>query len=227
MTAKPYESPVFEKLRDEIHQYHLDLVRNHLVILTSGNVSLRSSDPDLVLIKPSGVDYSRLSPASYVVVDLAGNVVEGSLKPSSDTASHLYIYRHRPDVNAVVHTHSTHATAFAATGKAIPVFLTAMADEFGGPIPCTEFAFVGGEDIGREVVRTLGNSPAVLLRQHGVLAVGSSGDGAVRAAILVEEMARVLLLAKQLGEIDSLQGADVDRMRKRFVSNYGQNCPSS
>ena len=111
-----------------------------------------------------------------VVVDLDGNIVEGTLNPSSDTASHLYIYRHRPDVNGVVHTHSRYATAFAAVGRPIPVYLTAQADEFGGEIPCAGFALIGDEAIGALVVEGIGRSPAILLKNHGVFTVGPIGD---------------------------------------------------
>ena len=126
---------MLEALKQELHRLHLELPRNGLVKWTSGNVSARDADSGLVVIKPSGIPYEELCPEHHVVVDLQGNVVEGALKPSSDTASHLYIYRHRPDVNGAVHTHSPYATAFAALGRPIPVYLTAMGDEFGGSIP--------------------------------------------------------------------------------------------
>ena len=143
---------MLENLRQELWQLHLELPKNNLVTWTGGNVSGRDPQSGLVVIKPSGIRYEDLQPEHMVVVDLDGKIVEGTLKPSSDTASHLYIYRQRPDVNGVVHTHSPYATAFAALGRPIPVYLTALGDEFGGPIPCAGFALIGGEEIGKLVV---------------------------------------------------------------------------
>src|SRR6476661_5963175 len=156
---------MLEQLKRQLYQLHLELPKNDLVTWTGGNVSGRDPETGLVVIKPSGVRYEHLRPEHMVVLDLAGNIVEGNIKPSSDTYSHLYIYRHRPDVGGIVHTHSRYASAFAAAGRPIPVVLTAMADEFGGEIPCGGFALIGGEEIGQVVVSTLANttSPAVLL----------------------------------------------------------------
>ena len=162
---------------------------------TGGNVSVRDQASGLVVIKPSGLRYEAMRAEHMVVVDLEGSIVEGDLKPSSDTASHLYIYRHRPDVNGIVHTHSSYATAFAATGKPIPPVLTAIGDEFGGPIPLGGFALIGGEEIGEVVVSAIGGSPAVLLKNHGVFTVGANAEAAVKAAVMVEDVARTVWLA--------------------------------
>src|SRR6266545_5604978 len=143
---------MLEQLKEQLWKLHLELPKNGLVKWTGGNVSARDPETGLVAIKPSGVLYEDLRPEDHVVLDLDGNIVEGTLKPSSDTASHLYIYRHRPDVNGVVHTHSRYATAFAAVGRSIPVYLTGQADEFGGEIPCAGFAFIGDDSIGSLVV---------------------------------------------------------------------------
>src|SRR5512147_300653 len=159
---------LLEALRRELVALHDELPRNGLVVWTGGNISARDPETGLVAIKPSGVRYGELTPERMVVVDLDGRVVEGDLKPSSDTSSHLYVYRHRPDVNGVVHTHSRYATAFAAVGRSIPVHLTAQADEFGGEIPCAGFAFIGDDSIGRLVVDGIGDSTAILLKNHGV-----------------------------------------------------------
>src|SRR5436305_3574369 len=148
-----------EQLKEVVYRWHLELPRHNLVVWTGGNVSARDPETGLVVIKPSGVRYEDLRPEQMVVLDVDGNQVEGGLKPSSDTASHLYIYRHRPDVGGVVHTHSRYATAFAAVGRPIPVVLTAMADEFGGPIPCAGFSLIGDESIGKLVVEGIGDSP--------------------------------------------------------------------
>ena len=175
-----------------------------------------------MVIKPSGVRYEDLRPEHMVVVDLDGKVVEGNLKSSSDTASHLYIYRHRPDVNGVVHTHSPYATAFAALGRPIPVYLTAMADEFGGPIPCGGFALIGGEEIGKVVVESIGDSPAVLLKNHGVFTIGKTAEAAVKAAVMVEDVARTVWLALQIGQPDEIPPEDVAKLHYRYTHVYGQ-----
>jgi L-ribulose-5-phosphate 4-epimerase len=213
---------VLEATRQEVLELNLELPKNNLVSWTGGNVSVREADTNLVVIKPSGVRYEHLRAEHMVVVDLEGKVVEGSLKPSSDTASHLYIYRHRPDVFGVVHTHSAYATAFAAVGREIPVFLTAQADEFGGPIPCGPFALIGGEEIGMAVIETLGRSPAVLLKNHGVFTVGKTGEAAVKAAVMVEDVARTTWLALQIGQPEVIAPDMVERLHDRYTNIYGQ-----
>jgi L-ribulose-5-phosphate 4-epimerase len=213
---------VLESLREEVWKLNLALPENGLVAWTSGNVSGRDPETGYVVIKPSGVQYKDLRPGQLVVVDVNGNRIEGDLKPSSDTASHLYIYRHRPDVNGVVHTHSAYATAFAALGKPIPVYLTAIADEFGGPIPCGGFALIGGEQIGQVVIESIGDSPAVLLKNHGVFTVGPSAEDAVKAAVMVEDVARTVWLALQVGQPDEIAPEDVAKLRHRYTHEYGQ-----
>ena len=213
---------MLEKLREQLVQLHLELPKHNLVVWTSGNVSARDPETDLVVIKPSGVRYEDLQPEHMVVVDLGGRVVEGELKPSSDTASHLYIYRHRPDVGGVVHTHSPYATAFAAVGRPIPVVLTAIADEFGGAIPCGDFCLIGDESIGKVVLDSIGDSPAVLLKNHGVFTVGRTAKAAVKAAVMTEDNARTVWLALQLGIPDEIPAEDVRKLHHRYVHQYGQ-----
>jgi L-ribulose-5-phosphate 4-epimerase len=213
---------MLEPLREEIYRLHLELPKWRLVTWTSGNLSGRDPETGYVVIKPSGVRYEDLAPELMVVVDLEGQVIEGDLKPSSDTASHLYIYRHRPDVGGVVHTHSPYATAFAAVGQPIPVCLTAIADEFGCTIPCGGFAPIGGEEIGREVVQGIGDSPAILLKQHGVFTIGPDATAAVKAAVMVEDVARTVFLARQLGEPGDIPEEAVRRLRHRYTEEYGQ-----
>ncbi|HEX9372205.1 MAG TPA: L-ribulose-5-phosphate 4-epimerase, partial [Roseiflexaceae bacterium] len=213
---------MLEQLKEQVWKLHLELPKNGLVKWTGGNVSARDPESGLVVIKPSGVLYEDLRPEDHVVVSLDGKIVEGQLKPSSDTASHLYIYRNRPDVNGVVHTHSAYATAFAALGKPIPVYLTAIADEFGGPIPCAGFALIGGEEIGQQVVAHIGSSPAVLLKNHGVFTVGASVTTAVKAAVMVEDVARAVWLALQLGQPDEIPAEDVAKLHHRYTHVYGQ-----
>ncbi len=213
---------MLEELRLEVYKLHLELPRNGLVAWTSGNVSARDPQTGLVVIKPSGVMYADLRPEDMVVVDLDGNVVEGELKPSSDTATHLYIYRYRKDIGGVVHTHSTFATAFAAVGKPIPANLTAICDEFGGPIPVGGFALIGGEQIGREVVRSIGTSKAILMQNHGVFTIGKNAIAALKAAVMVEDAARTLYYAGQLGEVIEIPPDLAARLHKRYTEDYGQ-----
>ena len=213
---------MLEKLKEELVQLHLELPKNNLVVWTSGNVSGRDPQTGFVVIKPSGVRYEELAPENMVVVDLEGRVVEGKHKPSSDTLAHVYVYRHRPDINGVVHTHSTFASAWAAVGKPIPPVLTAICDEFGGPIPVGAYARIGSDEIGREIVRSIGASPAILMKNHGVFTVGRTAEGAVKAAVMVEDVARTVFYALQLGQPDEIPAEEVARAHKRYVEEYGQ-----
>ncbi len=213
---------MLEGIKDDLARLHAELPRNGLVVWTGGNVSARDPETGLVAIKPSGVRYEDLTADTMVVVDLDGRIVEGNHKPSSDTASHLYIYRHRPDVYGVVHTHSRYATAFAAVGRSIPVYLTAQADEFGGEIPCAGFALIGDEAIGAQVVETIGRSPAVLLKNHGVFTVGPSATAAVKAAIMTEDVAATVWAALQIGQPEVLPDDVVERLHHRYTTQYGQ-----
>jgi L-ribulose-5-phosphate 4-epimerase len=210
-------------LRAEIHRLHLELTRHNLVVWTMGNVSGRDPETGLVVIKPSGIRYEDLTPENMVVVDIEGKVVEGDYRPSSDTSAHLYIYRHRPEVMGVVHTHSTFATAFAALGREIPVYLTAICDEFGGPIPCGGYGKVGGDEIGKEVIRAIGLSPAILMKNHGVFAVGKTPESAVKAAVMVEDSARTVFYALKLGTPEEIPPEEVARAHRRYVEEYGQS----
>jgi len=213
---------MLEKLKQELLQFNLELPNNNLVAWTSGNVSGRDPESGLVVIKPSGVPYAELTPEKMVVVDLDGKVVEGTLKPSSDTFAHVYVYRHRSEINGVVHTHSTFATAWAAVGKPIPVVLTAISDEFGGPIPVGAYAKIGGDEIGREILRSIGSSPAILLKNHGVFTIGKTPEAAVKAAVMVEDVARTIFYALQLGQPDEIPAEEVARAHRRYLEEYGQ-----
>jgi L-ribulose-5-phosphate 4-epimerase len=213
---------MLEKLREELVQLHLELPRHNLVAWTSGNVSARDPGTGLVVIKPSGIRYEDLTPESMVVVDLDGKMVEGRYKPSSDTFAHVYVYRHREDVNGVVHTHSTFATAWAAAGRPIPPVLTAICDEFGGAIPVGAYAKIGGDEIGQEIIRSIGSSPAILMKNHGVFTVGKTPEAAVKAAVMVEDVARTVYHAMQLGQPDEIPADEVARAHRRYLDEYGQ-----
>jgi L-ribulose-5-phosphate 4-epimerase len=212
------------EVRRSVCALHEELRRAGLVVWTAGNISARVPGQPLMVIKPSGVSYDDLTPDSMVVCDLHGNRVEGTLNPSSDTAAHAYVYRHRPDVGGVVHTHSPYATAWAARGEEIPCVLTAMGDEFGGAIPLGPFARIGGDEIGRAIVDTLAGSrsPALLLRNHGVFTIGRSARDAVKAAVMCEDAARAVHLARMLGEVEPLDRADIDALYDRYQNVYGQ-----
>ncbi len=210
------------ELRSVVCSLNSELPRHNLVAWTSGNVSARDALSGMIVIKPSGIRYENLTPESMVVVDLDGKVVEGNYKPSSDTFAHVYIYRHRPDVNGVVHTHSTFATAWAAVGKPIPPVLTAICDEFGGPIPVGAYAKIGGDEIGQEVIRSIGSSVAILMKNHGVFTIGKTPEAAVKAAVMVEDVARTVFYAIQLGQPDEIPAEEVARAHRRYLEEYGQ-----
>jgi L-ribulose-5-phosphate 4-epimerase len=212
------------RLRVEVAGLHAELTRYGLVIWTAGNVSARVPGADLLVIKPSGVSYDELTPEAMVVCDFDGNLVEGGHAPSSDTAAHAYVYRHLPEVGGVVHTHSTYATAWAARGEPIPCVLTMTADEFGGEVPVGPFALIGDDSIGRGIVETLrtSRSRAVLMRNHGPFTVGKDARAAVKTAVMVEDVARTVHVARQLGEPASLAQEHVDALYDRYQNVYGQ-----
>ena len=220
---------VVADLRRSVAELHLELTRSGLVAWTSGNISARVPGRDLFVIKPSGIGYGELTAESMVVCDLAGNVVEGDLAPSSDTATHAYVYRAMGAVGGIAHTHSAYATAWAAQGLAIPCALTAMADEFGGDIPVGPFARIGGEEIGVGIVETLrgSRSRAVLMRSHGVFTVGAGAREAVKTAVMCEDVARTAMLARSLGELTRLDQADIDALYDRYQNVYGQRSPDA
>jgi L-ribulose-5-phosphate 4-epimerase len=211
-------------LRAEVARLHAELPRWGLVVWTAGNVSARVPGHDLLVIKPSGVGYDELTPEAMVITDLEGNLVDGDRSPSSDTAAHAYVYKHMPEVGGVVHTHSTYATAWAARGEPIPCVLTMMADEFGGEIPVGPFALIGDDSIGHGIVETLRGhrSPAVLMKNHGPFAIGPTARAAVKAAVMCEEVARTVHIARQLGEPLSIAQSEIDSLYVRYQNAYGQ-----
>lgn len=213
-----------DQLRKDLVGLHDELIRWGLVVWTAGNVSARVPDEDLFVIKPSGVSYDELTPESMVVCDLDGRLVDGAFAPSSDTAAHAYVYREMPEVGGVVHTHSTYATAWAARGEAVPCVLTAMADEFGAEIPVGPFALIGNDDIGKGIVATLRGhrSPAVLMQNHGVFTIGKSARAAVKAAVMCEDVARTVHIARQLGDPLPIARSDIDKLYDRYQNVYGQ-----
>jgi L-ribulose-5-phosphate 4-epimerase len=211
-------------LRREVCALHAELPRNGLVAWTSGNLSARVPDEDLMVIKASGVAYDELDPDAIVVCDFGGELVDGALSPSSDAATHGHVYREMPEVGGVAHTHSAYATAWAIHGEPIPCAMTAMADEFGGEIPVGPFALIGDDEIGRGIVETLAGhrSPAVLMRAHGVFTIGASARDAIKAAVMCEDVARTVHLARALGPVEPLEPHHVDALWERYQNVYGQ-----
>ncbi|KJV00303.1 L-ribulose-5-phosphate 4-epimerase [Rhodococcus fascians] len=224
MTVVDDVREVVEEIRKDVCALHAELVRYGLVVWTAGNVSARVPGRDLMVIKPSGVSYDDLTPGNMVVCDLHGRVVEGDHAPSSDTEAQAYVYRHLDHINGVVHTHSPYAVAWAARGEPIPVVTTMCADEFGGDIPVGPFAVIGDDSIGRGIVDTLADSrsPAILMQNHGVFAVGPSARSAVKAAVMCEDVARSVHLSYQLGQPLPIPRASVDALYDRYQNVYGQ-----
>jgi L-ribulose-5-phosphate 4-epimerase len=224
VTAISQLSAIVDDIRREVCDLHAQLTKYQLVIWTAGNVSARVPGHDLMVIKPSGVDYDTLTWRDMVVCDLEGDLVDGDLAPSSDTAAHAYVYRHMAEVGGVVHTHSTYATAWAARGEPIPCVLTMIADEFGGDIPVGPFALIGDDSIGRGIVETLrgSRSRAVLMRNHGPFTVGRDARSAVKAAVMVEDVARTVHIGRQLGAVERIGSGDVALLFDRYQNVYGQ-----
>jgi L-ribulose-5-phosphate 4-epimerase len=212
---------MLEQLREIVWKCNQQLPENGLVKMTSGNVSGRDPETGLVVIKPSGFSFEELTPAHMVVVDMDCHVVEGDLKPSTDTDTHLYVYRHRPDVFGMVHTHSPYATSFAALGQSIPACLTASA-MLGGEIPLGGYAPIGGADIGQEIINKIGRALAIVMQNHGVFTIGSSPYQATKMAIEVEEIAKITHLAMLRGKPIMLRPDQVNYMVDLYQNNYGQ-----
>ncbi|MFD5213768.1 L-ribulose-5-phosphate 4-epimerase [Microbacterium sp. NPDC058345] len=232
MSTAPFPAEIDEAIaavRADVARLHAELVRYGLVVWTGGNVSGRVPGADLFVIKPSGVSYDDLSPENMILCDLHGNVIPGTpgsdRSPSSDTAAHAYVYRHMPWVGGVVHTHSTYAVAWAARGEEIPCVITAMADEFGGPIPVGPFAIIGDDSIGRGIVQTLDGhrSRAVLMQNHGPFTIGVDAKDAVKAAVMVEDVARTVQIARDSGELIPIPQQAIDSLYARYQNVYGQN----
>ncbi|CAN7335194.1 L-ribulose-5-phosphate 4-epimerase [Microbacterium sp. LjRoot45] len=216
------------RTRAEVAALHAELVRYGLVVWTGGNVSGRVPGADLFVIKPSGVSYDDLAPENMILCDLDGAVIPGTpgsdRSPSSDTAAHAYVYRNMPEVGGVVHTHSTYAVGWAARGEEIPCVITAMADEFGGPIPVGPFAIIGDDSIGRGIVDTLTGhrSRAVLMQNHGPFTIGATAKDAVKAAVMLEDVARTVQIAREGGELLPIPQESIDALYDRYQNVYGQ-----
>ncbi len=233
MSFSPEIEAAIQEQRVKVAALHQELVRYELIVWTGGNVSGRVKGADLFVIKPSGLSYEELAPENMVVCTLDGEKVPGlpgsERNPSSDTAAHAYVYANMPEVGGVVHTHSTYATAWAARRESIPCVITAMADEFGGDIPVGPFAIIGDDSIGRGIVATLTGhrSRAVLMANHGVFTIGKDAKDAVKAAVMCEDVARTVHIARQGGPLVPIDPADIDKLFDRYQNVYGQPAKES
>jgi L-ribulose-5-phosphate 4-epimerase len=210
-------------LRDEVCYVNRMLPATGLVTMHSGNASGLDRRSGRLVIKPSGVDYDSLSPEHLVEVDLAGGeILDAKFRPSVDLPHHLFLYRNMPGVCGIVHTHSNYATALAALGRAIPVCLTAIADQFGAPIPCTPYVDNEGDHIGQMILRCRNRAPAILLGNHGVFAWGTTARDALKAAVMTEDVAKTVHLAMQLGPPSELPPDEIKKWYDRYHFAYGQ-----
>lgn len=214
---------MLEELKSQICELNKELVKNGLVLWTSGNVSGRDPITGYVVIKPSGIKFDELTPEHMVVVNLNGEIIEGEFNPSVDTAAHLYVYKHRDDVNGIVHTHSPYATSFAVRNETLPIYTTTSAAVFGGEIPISDFAIIGEEEIGKEIVEKIGKSTAILMRNHGVFTIGKDANDALKSAVILEETAQVVHYSLLRGPIDPLPDDVVKRGYEIYKQGYGQN----
>lgn len=222
----------FNELRQEVHWANTSLPKAGLVTMHSGNASGIDRESGVILIKPSGVDYNRLRPEDLVAVMPDGrrakrseipDGIESPLKPSVDTPQHLGLYAADKTLGGVVHTHSNYATAWAAHERPIPCALTAMADEFGGDIPCTPYVDNQGGNIVCAILAHRTQAPAILLGRHGVFAFDRSPRAAFKAAVMVEDIAKTLLLARVLDQISPLPAGEVAKWWDRYHTTYGQS----
>ena len=214
---------MFHDLKIDVCEANKMLKDNNLVRWTSGNVSYRVPETNYVIIKPSGVHFDDLTPESMVFVNLEGEVIEGNLNPSVDTASHLYVYKNRDDIFSIIHTHSPFATSFAIRGKGIPSYSTTAANIFREGVPCSGYASIGAEEIGKEIVGNIGESPAILLRNHGVFTVGTTIDKALKAAVILEEIAEYAYYATlQEPSLEPLSKEIIESCNRFYTTSYGQ-----
>jgi L-ribulose-5-phosphate 4-epimerase len=222
---------MLEQLKQQVYQANLDLVKHGLVIFTWGNVSAIDREKELVVIKPSGVSYSKMKPKDMVVLNLYGQVVEGNLKPSSDAATHLVLYRQFKNIGGVVHTHSEWATSWAQAGKGIPAIGTTHADYFYGEIPCTRK--MKKEEIeneyelhtGRVIVERFKDLnpdfiPGVLVNNHGPFSWGKDADDAVHNAVVMEEVAKMTFRSLVLNPNTEM---DQKLLDKHFLRKHGKD----
>jgi L-ribulose-5-phosphate 4-epimerase len=212
-----------KELREEVCLVNQMLPRTALVTMHSGNASGLDRAAGRLVIKPSGMDYDKLTPEDLVEVELeTGRVINSRLRPSVDLPHHLFMYQHIPEVGGIIHTHSNFATAFAAVGKSVPLCLTAIADEFGAEIPCAPYVDNEGDHIGQAILKYRNRSPAILLGNHGVFAWGSTARAALKAAVMTEDVAKTVHLAMQIGQPGPIPAEEAEKWFDRYHHRYGQ-----
>jgi len=209
------------ELRKEVYESLIELPKNRLVTMHSGTVSGRDQESGYVVIKPTGFRYDLLTPEDLLVMEPDGKILEGTLRPSSDTETHLYLYKHRPDINGIVHTHSPYANIFAVLGRPIPAVLTSSA-LLGGEIPIGGYAAVGGEDIGSEIIRKIGTCAAIVMQNHGVYTIASTVWQATIDAVEVEDIAKIAHFAMLHGDPIELTGEQIKEFQNIYSTRYGQ-----
>ena len=212
---------MLKELRQEVYESLLELPKNRLVTMHSGTVSGRDPESGLIVIKPTGFRYDKLTPADLIVMDVEGKCLEGNLKPSSDTGTHLYIYKHRSDIHGIVHTHSPYASIFAVLGKSIPPVMTSAA-LLGGEIPLGGYAAVGGEDIGSEIIAKIGSCSAIVMQNHGVYTFATTVWKATVNAVEVEDLAKIAHYAMLHGNPIVLSEQQVKEFQNIYANFYGQ-----
>jgi L-ribulose-5-phosphate 4-epimerase len=212
---------MLENLRQEVFESLLELPKNRLVTMHSGTVSGRDPETGHIVIKPTGFRYDRLSPSDLLVMDSRGIILEGTLRPSSDTETHLYLYEHRPDIFGIVHTHSPYACIFAVLGRQIPAVMTSAA-LLGGEIPVGGYAAVGGEDIGSEIIRKIGKCSAIIMQNHGVYTIAPTVWQATVDAVEVEDLAKIAHYATLHGNPIVLTPEQIEEFQNIYRTLYGQ-----
>jgi len=213
-----------DELKREVAKANRMLPMAGLVTMHSGNASGFSPDDDVLYIKPSGMDYEEVSAQNVVPVRAStGEVLVSGVRPSVDLPHHLYLYRNMPEIRGVVHTHSNYATAFAAVGESVPLVLTAIADEFGAEIPCAPYVDNEDEHIGEAIMKYRNRAPAILLGNHGVFTWGASPRAAVKAAVMTEDVAKTVWLAKQIGTPRVIPAEEAEKWYDRYHNRYGQD----
>lgn len=210
------------KTKEKIIKAGKEILEANLVAGTWGNISLRDEKEDVFVITPSGMDYYDLVPESLVTVDFDGNVVEGQKKPSTETSVHASIYKIRPDVNAIIHTHSIHASACAAACESIPCLLEDVAALVGGDIGVAQYALPGTPQLAQNVIEALEDRNAVLMANHGVLCVGPDLDETIKTCRIVEKAALVYINCKILGKYHRLKDEHIQAIRSNYLYKYGQ-----
>jgi len=211
-----------EKLKEDVIEACLKMQEYGLVVGAWGNISARDVESGKIVITPSGIEYDELEIEDMVVVNENGEILEGHRKPTSETAMHTVIYRKRPEVNSVVHTHSPYATAMSVADEEIPVVVTEVANMIGGIVPISPYTTPGTEELGSIALDVMENRMAALLKNHGVLALGDSVKSALNISAIVEDSSKVYYLAKTMGNCDLVPKEEIKELRELFIEHYGQ-----